>query len=185
MTKANKMIDLGPLALPFLDEMESEDLQIDTANPFDVEKLNNLLSDKRKRNKEVVQFEEENLFEALSKISVYKNEDKNINLIKLAELMALIAETVTVGTATTVSLKINPSLLPSTTLVAKEIDQGIMFEIYIKDGFHRSKLVEKLDNLIKDLSTRLCCTVQIIIVDPIQSFTPGQSELAAYGEAKE
>jgi hypothetical protein len=184
MTKAYKMIDFGPLALPFLDDINSKEMQNDNANPFDVEKLNNLLHDKRKNNKDVVQLEEENLFENISKISAFKNNDKNIDLIKLAELMALIAETVAVGIATSVSLKINPSLLPNTTLVAKEIDQGILFEFYIKDENHRSRLVENLDNLTKDLSKKLRCTVQIFIFDPLNPLVPIQSDFDLLEEPK-
>ena len=50
MTKTNKMIDFGPLSLPIGDDINSLGSQTDKANPIDVEKLNNLLRDKKRNN---------------------------------------------------------------------------------------------------------------------------------------
>lgn len=167
MTKANKMIDFGPLSLPIGDDIHSLGVQTDKANPFDVEKLNNILQDKKRNNKEIIEIEEIDISKSLMKISSYKNTDENFNLTKLSELMKLVAETVAVGTTTSVTLKINPSLLPNTTLIAKEIIQGILFEIYVKDELYRSRLIENTKDLVKYLTKQLNCIIEIHIFDSI------------------
>lgn len=167
MTKMNKMIDFGPLSLPIGDDINSLGSQTDKANPFDVEKLNNLLRDKKRNNNQIIEIEEIDISKSLIKISSFKKSDENFNLTKLSELMKLVAETVVVGTTTSVTLKINPSLLPNTTLIAKEIIQGILFEMYVKDETQRTRLIKNSNELIAYLTKQLNCIIQIHIFDPI------------------
>lgn len=177
MTKAYKMVDFGPLALPVLDEINTLDMHTDKANPIDVEKLNNLLRDKGRGKREALEVEDTNPVPSPSAIT--SNDKKEIiDFNKLAILICKIAETIATGTAATVTLKVNPSLLPNTTLIAKEIDHGILFEMFIGDELHRKKLIDAITDLAKDLVQRLRCDVKISIFDPIYLDEPVLSHLS-------
>lgn len=164
-------VDLGPMRLHLGEPADLPDSCLKPARTGDVEKLNALMRDGGRHHAVSAEAEERlSLSDInLQYFSQAMQEASTLNALSdsMASEVSKIRHVEKGQAVPEIEICIRESLLPDTTLTARDTDGCLSFELCVGNPEKRHWLAEKLPVLVKDLGQRLNRPLQVALFDPM------------------
>ena len=168
-------IDLGPMSLPFHEQAESNGL-INIASKSDIEKLTSLLRDGSKKNNQNYDSDDAKIIPSNNLVNIFTINNENEKIYELcASTNKAFSSIIQLGYKSriaTVELKICESLLPDSSITASHTDNQFYFELCVGDDNYRYWLIEKLPELVRQISVRINRSFVVAIFEPNKRTVP-------------
>jgi hypothetical protein len=168
-------IDLGPMSLPFHEQADSYGLD-NIALKSDIEKLNALLRDGGKKKNQNYESDDEKILSSNNSVNIFTVNKENEKINELcSSISKAFTSTIQLGYKSriaTVELKICESLLPDSSITASHTDNQFYFELCVGDDNYRYWLIEKLPELVIQISVRINRSFVVAVFDPNKRTAP-------------